>query len=76
MPGKRGLPQCKATTMRGEQCRARAVKDGLCQCHHSDMASAWKERNRVALRAYWAARRIAEEFVAASGGASRDISVT
>jgi hypothetical protein len=41
----------------------------LFPAHHPDLASEWKERNRVALRAYWAARRIAEQFVAASGGA-------
>ena len=69
MPGKKGLPRCTATTLKMERCKASAVKDGLCPAHHPDLASEWKERNRVALRAYWAARRIAEQFVAASGGA-------
>jgi hypothetical protein len=69
MPGKKRLPRCMATTMRGEQCKARAVKDGLCPAHHPHLASEWKERNRVALLAYWAGRRIAEQFVAASGAA-------
>ena len=69
MPGKKGLPRCTATTLKMERCKATAVKDGLCPAHHPDLASEWKERNRVALRAYWATRRIAEQFVAASGGA-------
>ena len=70
MPGTRGLPRCTAATAKGQRCRASAVRHQLCACHHPEMASAWKERNRVALRAYWAARRIAEQFVAATGGAA------
>jgi hypothetical protein len=64
MPGKKGLPRCKATTMKNVQCKASAVKDGLCPCHHPDLATAWKERNRVALRAYWQTKRVLEALAA------------
>ena len=67
MPGKRGLPRCSATTMKMERCKACAVKDGLCPCHHPQLASEWKERNRVALRAYWQTKRMLEAFAETAG---------
>jgi hypothetical protein len=68
MAGKRGLPQCAATTLRGERCKAGAVKDQLCACHHPQLAPAWHQRNREATRRYWDAYR-AMRALAASGGA-------
>ena len=64
MPSKRGLPRCSATTLKMERCKASAVKDGLCPAHHPDLASAWKKRNRVALRAYWQTKRMLEALPA------------
>ena len=67
MPGKKVLPRCSATKLKMQTLQ------GFCgegwSLSSTSPRSGRKERNRVALRAYWAARRIAEEFVAASGGA-------
>ena len=67
MAGKRGLPRCAATTLKGERCKAGAVKDQFCECHHPQLAPAWHQRNREATRAYWQRYRAAREFVAATG---------
>jgi hypothetical protein len=64
MPGKRGLPRCTAITTKGQRCRASAVRDGKCECHHPDTAAAFHQRNREATRAYWRTRRMLEEFAA------------
>jgi hypothetical protein len=69
MPGKRGLPQCVAVTTKDVRCRAKAIQDGLCECHSPVHGPKWRERQRAKTKAYWAARRIAEQFVAATGGA-------
>jgi len=62
MPGKRGLPQCTAVTVkRGKQrCKARAIKDGLCEIHHPDLCAAWHDRQRAATRRYWQGYRLAK----------------
>jgi hypothetical protein len=68
MPGKRGLPQCVAITLRGERCKARAIKDNLCECHCPETAAAFHARNRAGRDRYWQMRRLAEAL-AATGGA-------
>ena len=70
MPGKRGLPRCEGVTIHGQRCRMLADRHGLrfCKYHHPDLRAAAIADNVRRLRAYWAARRIAEEFVAATGG--------
>jgi hypothetical protein len=60
MPGKRGLQRCSATTLKMQRCKASAARDGLCECHHPDMAAAWNARNEVARQRYWQTYRAAK----------------
>ena len=68
MPGKRGLPQCTATTTKGNRCHAHALPGStLCEIHNPTTSDAWKQRQREKTKAYWQTKRLLETFAAAAG---------
>ena len=69
MPGKRGLPQCTAVTVKRakQRCRARAIQDGLCPIHHPQLSAAWHDRQRAATKRYWQTKRMLEAFAETAG---------
>jgi hypothetical protein len=68
MSGKRGLPQCTATTTKGLRCKARTLPAStLCEIHDPATSDAWKQRQREKTRRYWDGYRLARALAEVGG---------